>query len=161
MVPVRLQETDGFGRWSLGGCAMADRDGFAFTETLMEIVSVTTLVVMPTLIGVQSSIAASGLSEAREERLVETLRSDLGSLAEHQVLHYLSEEEFATSVGQLSFETTEGVRISVRAAEDGWSATAIHDELGSAAGCAVYFGAMAPPAKPVRPRVPGEVVCTE
>jgi hypothetical protein len=140
---------------------MANREGFALTEVLMEVLSVTALVVMPALIGVQSSLAASGLSEARTDRHIETLRSELRALAEQQVLHYLDDGSFAQNPADLGVEPPQGVILSVDAGPHGWSATAAHEALDDRAGCVVFFGAVAPPSTPVRPDVPGAVACTE
>ena len=122
---------------------MASREGFALTETLMEVLSVT------------------GVSRDREDRLVETVRSELVRFTEDQVLHYLAADEFAESPEALAFDPAEGIEIRVSTGKAGWSATAAHEALGRSAGCAVYFGDAVPPPVPVRPAAPGEVACTD
>lgn len=137
------------------------RKEVALVEVLMDTVSVMALVVMLTLIGVQSARALTSLSDARSERLIAEVRADLTDVAERQVLYYLDEAHFAPSAKALDFVGREGVVMHLKSTRAGWSATASHAELDEGQGCAVFFGAVHVPAGPVQPPTAGQVACTE
>jgi hypothetical protein len=130
-------------------------------DFLMNAVSVTALLSMVALIGVQSHRGLSRVSEARSDRPFHAMRAALAEVAEREALYYLDALEFADSPEALHFVGTEGVAVALSSSEEGWAATASHEGLGREEGCAVFFGAVAPPEFPVRPSVPGEVACSE
>ena len=130
---------------------MARKKRFLLTEFMMETVCVTALVVMVALFGVQSGTAVSSLSEDRAERMLAAMKGDLERVAEEQLLHYLDSSEFAGSPEDLAFVSTTGVAIEVTASPSGWSATASHEELGDAYGCAIFFLSLIHISEPTRP----------
>jgi hypothetical protein len=140
---------------------MARRKRFAVLDFLMEAVCITALVAMLALMGFQSSTAMTFLSQQRSARQLADLKSTLERVAERQALHYLDSSEFAGSGDHLQVPSPSGVAIHLSASERGWSATAVHEELGRSRGCAVFFGAVTPPSGPVTPDAPGEVYCTQ
>ena len=140
---------------------MAGNSRFVLIELLMEAVCITALLLMIVLIGFQSSTAASALTADRAERHLAAMKSDLQRVAEQQVLHYLDASEFAHSPEDLRFVSSDGVAIELTGSDEGWTATASHDRLGAGHGCAIFYGAVPPPAAPVAAVGPGEVFCTE
>jgi hypothetical protein len=140
---------------------MANGKDSALLEFLMDAVSVTALLVMVALIGVQSTRAVSSLGQARADRHFAAMKADLAAVTERQILHYLDASEFAESPEDLSFVGSDGVAIAVTSSDEGWAATASHVALGSEHGCAVFFGVAPIPDGPAVPEAPGQVACTE
>ena len=140
---------------------MAPKERFVLVEFLMEAVCVTALLAMLALMGIQSSSAISALTERRSAQRVAELKQTLEQVAERQILHFLESSEFASSSDDLHLASSAGVAIKLSRSTEGWSAIAVHERLGDAQGCAIYFGDVAPPSGPVTPSAPGEVHCTE
>lgn len=127
----------------------------------MNAVSVTALLSMVALIGVQSYSAVTRVSKAMSEHHFAAMRAALVNVAERQALHYLDVSEFADSPDALHMVMSDGVAVTLTSNNQGWAATASHVALASDRGCAVFFGGAALSDSPVRPKVPGEVVCSE
>jgi len=140
---------------------MPDSRDHGLIEFMMEGLAVVGLLVVLTLIGVQSTIAATRVSASRTEARFVAMEWDLKNLADRQILHFADEAAFASSLEDLRFVGTDGVIVSIMASPEGWSGTASHAALGEDEGCAIFFGTVPVPASPVRPVSPGKVACTE
>jgi hypothetical protein len=134
---------------------------FNLLEFLMQGLSISAMVVMVMLVGVQSSLAMSRVSAIRADQRFAAMKWDLRRVAEQQVLYYLDEEAFADSPSELRVEGTDGVVLSLTASASGWTGVASHDALGEGHGCAIFFGPVTAPTDPVRPVTAGEVACTD
>ena len=144
-----------------GGCAMPNEKSYSLIEFMMEGLTVGGLLVVLSLIGVQSTIAASTVAASRTEARFEAMKWDLLNVADRQALHFADESAFTNSPKELRFVGTEGVVVALTATPIGWSGTASHEALGDDQGCAIFFGSATVPTSPVRPASPGEVTCTE
>lgn len=140
---------------------MPNDKGYALIELMMETVATGGLLVVLSLFGVQSTIAASAMVASRTEARFEAMKWDLTNVADLQALHYADESAFAESPNELRFVSTEGVIVSLEVSPSGWSGTASHSRLDDDQGCAIFFGSAPAPTRPVRPRSPGQVVCTQ
>jgi hypothetical protein len=140
---------------------MLNEKGYALIEFMMEGLAVGGLVVVLSLICLQSTIAASTVVASRTEARFEAMRWDLLNVSDRQALYFADRSSFASSPNELRFVGTEGVVVSLTATPEGWAGTASHEALGQEQGCAIFFGSASAPTNPVRPVSPGEVVCTE
>jgi hypothetical protein len=63
----------------------------------------------------------------------------------------------------VGFVNSDGVVVTpAGVSSSGWSATATHLAIGTAEGCAIYYGTVAsPPTAPTAPTQPGEIACTD
>ena len=143
-----------------GGHGMRNDRGFVLVEVLMDGLAMCALLVVVANMGVQSVIAFPRWSESRMEAQVSVLGLELENLHAQQALHFADRGVFATSLEELRFVPSDGVRMSLTASPDGWSATARHDGLDPSHGCAVFHGAALAPTHPVRPVRRGRVACT-
>ena len=139
---------------------MRNDRGFVLVEVLMDGLAMSALLVVVALMGVQSVITFPRWSESRMEAQVSALSLELENLYAQQALHFADRGVFATSLEELGFVPSEGVRMSLTASPRGWSATARHDRLDPSHGCAVFHGVALAPTHPVRPAVRGRVACT-
>lgn len=140
---------------------MPNKTRFNLLEFLMQSLSISAMVVMVMLVGVQSSLAMSRVSTIRAEQRFAAMKWDLRRVAEQQVLYYLDEDAFTDSPSDLRVEGTDGVVLSLTASESGWSGVASHDALGDGHGCAIFFGRVPAPTGPASPVTAGEVACTD
>ena len=89
------------------------------------------------------------------------MKADIRNLAVQQELYYATEYSYTNSLSALSFVASEAVNVTAAASTSGWSATATHDALGAAEGCAIYYGnATAPTLGSATPAAEGQVACT-
>ena len=130
---------------------MATRNGFTLIELLIVLV----------IIGILSAIAIPQFSATRERAYFAAMKSDVRNLASQQELYYATNYKYTSSLTDLGFVTSEAVTVTPAASSSGWSATATHGALGTAAGCAIYYGtATAPTIGTATPEAEGQVVCT-
>ncbi len=131
---------------------MTDNKGFTLIELLIVLV----------IIGILAAIAVPQFSKAREKAYFAAMKADMRNLAAQQELYYASEYRYTSSLTELGFVASESVNVTPAASASGWSATATHDALGTAEGCAIYYGtATAPTIGSVSPEAEGQVVCTQ
>jgi hypothetical protein len=90
------------------------------------------------------------------------VKSDLKNLASQQEIYWSDNETYSADLQELGFVASDGVRLTVEAGPDSWSARATHDALGNQMACAIYWGET-PPAELGLDEdvVAGEIVCTE
>jgi len=130
---------------------MTDRNGFTLIELLVVLV----------IIGILAAIAVPQFSKAREKAYFAAMKADMRNLAAQQELYYATEYSYTNSLTDLDFVASEAVNVTAAASTSGWSATATHDALGAAEGCAIYYGnAAAPTIGSATPEAEGQVVCT-
>ena len=131
---------------------MTDKNGFTLIELLIVLV----------IIGILAAIAVPQFSKAREKAYFAAMKADMRNLAAQQELYYATEYSYTSSLTDLGFVASEAVNVTSAASTSGWSATATHDALGAAQGCAIYYGtATAPTIGSVSPDAEGQVVCTQ
>ena len=88
------------------------------------------------------------------------IRSDLKNLASQEEIFFSDYERYSASSEEIGFVASMGVRVSLVASEDGWSASLQHEALEADQGCVMYFGdAPTPTIDGVTPSMPGELVC--
>ena len=131
---------------------MRDNKGFTLIELLIVVV----------IIGILAAIAIPKFSATRERAYFAAMKSDLKNLATQQEIYYADHYTYSTSVTDLGFVQSEGVNVNgnITAANTGWSATASHDALAAAEGCAIYYGAATAPGSHGSPSQAGELACT-
>ncbi len=131
---------------------MTDKKGFTLIELLIVLV----------IIGILAAIAVPQFSKAREKAYFAAMKADIRNLAAQQELYYATKYSYTSSLADLGFVASESVNVTSAASTSGWSATATHDALGAAQGCAIYYGtATAPTIGSVSPAAEGQVVCTQ
>jgi type IV pilus assembly protein PilA len=130
---------------------MQNKKGFTLIELLIVVV----------IIGILAAIAIPKFSATREKAYFAAMKSDVKNLASQQEIYYADNYSYTTSRTTLTFVPSSGVTVGIAASASGWSATATHSALGSAQGCAIYYGtASAPSVGTATPTSPGEVACT-
>lgn len=129
---------------------MRDTKGFTLIELLIVVV----------IIGILAAIAIPKFSATREKAYFAAMKSDVKNLASQQEIYYSDFYSYTNSTVALTFTNSEGVNMLIAASTSGWSASATHSALGTAEGCAIYYGTAAAPTGPQVPSAPGEVACT-
>ncbi len=129
---------------------MRDKKGFTLIELLIVVV----------IIGILAAIAIPKFSATREKAYFAAMKSDLKNLASQQEIYYADAYSYTTSTTGLSFVQSQGVLVGIAASTSGWSATAYHTALGTALGCAIYYGSATAPTAPTTPTQAGELLCT-
>ena len=130
---------------------MRDNKGFTLIELLIVVV----------IIGILAAIAIPKFSATREKAYFAAMKSDLKNLASQQEIYYADHYAYSNSATNLSFTNSEGVNVAIAATTSGWDASATHSALGTAEGCAIYYGTVGTvPSSPTTPSAPGEVACT-
>lgn len=111
-----------------------ERQGFTLIELLIVVV----------VIGILAAIAIPKFQETKGKAYASSLKSDLKNLASMQEDYFYYNEAYAPSVAQLSFQSTNGVTITIAEADGrGWSATSTHPAAFPLT-CAVFYGQAAP-----------------
>lgn len=130
---------------------MRDRKGFTLIELLIVVV----------IIGILAAIAIPKFSATREKAYFAAMKSDLKNLASQQEIYYADAYSYTTDTDALAFTNSEGVNVALSSVStSGWAAAATHSALGTAEGCAIYYGTATAPTSPTNPTQPGEVLCT-
>ena len=131
---------------------MRDKKGFTLIELLIVVV----------IIGILAAIAIPKFSATREKAYFAAMKSDLKNLASQQEIYYSDAYAYTTSEANLTFVRSQGVNmLTLVATTDGWSAAVTHSALGSAEGCAIYYGNGTAPTLPIKPGSVGEIACTQ
>ncbi len=118
------------------------------------------LLIVVVIIGILAAIAIPKFSATREKAYFAAMKSDLKNLASQQEIYYSDAYAYSTAVTDLAFTNSDGVTVTIAASSSGWSGTATHAALGTAEGCALYYGTATAPTTPTTPTQPGEVKCT-
>ena len=130
---------------------MRDNKGFTLIELLIVVV----------IIGILAAIAIPKFSATREKAYFAAMKSDLKNLASQQEIYYADSYAYTSVTTDLAYTNSEGVNVTIAATTSGWAASATHSALGTAEGCAMYYGtAPAPTVGSATPTSPGEVACT-
>jgi prepilin-type N-terminal cleavage/methylation domain-containing protein len=131
---------------------MRDNKGFTLIELLIVVV----------IIGILAAIAIPKFSATREKAYFAAMKSDLKNLASQQEIYYSDTYLYSNDRLDLGFVNSDGVNVAIaQATGSGWSATAYHTALGTAEGCAIWYGTVASTAlSPGAPGQPGEIACT-
>ncbi len=129
---------------------MRDKKGFTLIELLIVVV----------IIGILAAIAIPKFSATREKAYFAAMKSDLKNLASQQEIYYSDAYAYTTVTTDLSFTSSDGVTAASAASSSGWSASVVHAALGTAEGCAMFYGTATAPSAPIAPSQPGEVACT-
>jgi hypothetical protein len=88
------------------------------------------------------------------------MKSDLKNLASQQEIYYSDNYSYSSSTGDLAFVNSDGVIVAISSVtSSGWAASATHAALGSAEGCAIFYGTATAPTSPTTPSQPGEIAC--
>jgi len=130
---------------------MRDKKGFTLIELLIVVV----------IIGILAAIAIPKFSATREKAYFAAMKSDLKNLASQQEIYYSDTYAYTSSTTLLTFVTSQGVVAGITAGTDGWSASVTHSALGTAEGCAIYYGSGTAPTAPVKPTAVGAIACTQ
>ena len=130
---------------------MRDNKGFTLIELLIVVV----------IIGILAAIAIPKFSATREKAYFAAMKSDLKNLASQQEIYYSDTYSYTNNTTSLGFVMSQGVNVAITGSTDGWSASATHSALGTAEGCAIYYGAGTAPTSPTTPGLPGEMACTQ
>ncbi|MEX2467738.1 MAG: prepilin-type N-terminal cleavage/methylation domain-containing protein [Gemmatimonadota bacterium] len=119
------------------------------------------LLIVVVIIGILAAIAIPKFSATRERAYFAAMKSDLKNLATQQEIYYSDEYEYSDTDTDLGFVSSEGVNVDIPEATNvGWAATATHDALTTAEGCAIYYGEATAPTAPAAPTQGGELLCT-
>jgi len=131
---------------------MRDNKGFTLIELLIVVV----------IIGILAAIAIPKFSATREKAYFAAMKSDLKNLASQQEIYYSDTYLYSDVATNLAFTNSEGVLVTIaQSTGSGWSATAYHQALTTAEGCAIWYGTVANTTlAPGAPSQPGEVACT-
>jgi type II secretion system protein G len=132
---------------------MRDNKGFTLIELLIVVV----------IIGILAAIAIPKFSATREKAYFAAMKSDLKNLASQQEIYYSDAYAYTSSTTGLGFVASNGVNVTIASvSSSGWNASATHQALGTAEGCAIYYGtASAPTVGSATPTEPGEILCTQ
>ena len=110
------------------------RQGFTLIELLVVVV----------ILGILAALAIPKFQSTKGKAYAGALKSDLKNVASMQEDYFYYNETYASSVGALSFTSTEGVTITIAEADGrGWSATSTHPAAFPLT-CAVFYGQAAP-----------------
>jgi hypothetical protein len=97
--------------------------------------------------------------EPSPEATLRTIRSDLESLGVQQEAYFRNHGEYSGNMGALGFTPSPGVKVSLIATPQGWSAAGTHSHHSLDMGCTVFVGSARPPPSPVEAKTPGVVEC--
>lgn len=110
------------------------RQGFTLIELLIVVV----------IIGILAAIAIPKFRNTKGKAYTGALKSDLKNVASMQEDYFYYNETYASTLGALSFSSTNGVTISIAEADGrGWSGTSTHPAAFPLT-CAVFYGQAAP-----------------
>ena len=83
------------------------------------------------------------------------MEADLNRIMADQEAFFSKHQSYASDLGTLGCESSQGVTIGVEASQNGFSAVALHEALGTTLGCSVYLGEIERPDLPRRTERPG------
>jgi prepilin-type N-terminal cleavage/methylation domain-containing protein len=109
------------------------RQGFTLIELLIVVV----------IIGILAAIAIPKFSNTKGKSYVAAMKSDLRNLATAQEAYSYEHAEYTDVLGNLSFNGSPGVTLSISVVPGGWTGEATH-ELANPLVCQLWFGAAGP-----------------
>lgn len=127
-----------------------ENQGFTLIELLMVIV----------ILAILAAMAIPKISNVRDRSYFAAMESNLKNLASQQEIYYADERSYTSEKSDLAFTSSVGVRVSVNADEESWSANATHISLQSSEGCSIYHGLNPVLNLLVTPGAPDEIACT-
>ncbi len=133
---------------------MRNKKGFTLIELLIVVV----------IIGILAAIAIPRFSATREKAYFAAMKSDLKNLASQQEIYYSDNYSYGPATSNVGFVNSDGVVVTVgNVTASGWAAHATHLAIGTAEGCAIFYGSAtaAPGGTPTAPTQPGEIACTD
>jgi prepilin-type N-terminal cleavage/methylation domain-containing protein len=131
---------------------MRNNKGFTLIELLIVVV----------IIGILAAIAIPRFSATREKAYFAAMKSDLKNLASQQEIYYSDNYTYGATAAAVGFVNSDGVIVSPASVSSaGWAASATHLAIGTAEGCAFYYGTATAPTAPTTPSQPGEIACTD
>jgi TonB family protein len=112
------------------------------------------------LCGLSVEPSAAQNRPAWADSIYSLIESDLQRLVDDQKAYFSKHQTYALDLGTLGCESSRGVTMGVAASEDGFSAVAFHEALGTTLGCSVFMGQIERPNLPLEPTIPGQLACT-
>jgi len=89
------------------------------------------------------------------------MKSDLKNLASQEEIFFSDNDAYSASHQELTFVSSNGVKVTVYASAEGWAARATHDALPDSEACAMYYGNAPPHGIDALEDVdPGTLACT-
>ena len=107
------------------------------------------LLIVVLILGILASITIFRADSPRRRAAITAMKSDLRSLATAEETYFVDNLTYSTDAGELEFNTSPGVTMTIEATSEGWTARTIH-ESASGHRCALAFGDIAPLAPATR-----------
>ncbi len=124
-----------------------DRRGFTLIELLVTVV----------VLGILASISMRVI-DAKEKAYIAAMKSDLRSITVAQIAYFDDNLRYAPATSKLEFNQSPGVRIIWLGGPRGYTARAIHNQVGSQ-WCAIFFGDPSPAPIHMPATVEGVIAC--
>ena len=115
------------------------------------------LLIVVLILGILAGITIFRAESPRRRAAITAMKSDLRSLATAEETHFVDNLTYSSDRGELGFNTSPGVTMTIEATSEGWTARTIHESAGGHR-CALAFGDIAPLAPATRA---GVVECDE
>ncbi len=115
------------------------------------------LLIVVLILGILASITIFRAESPRRRAAITAMKSDLRALATAEETHFVDNLTYSSDTGELGFDTSHGVTMTIEATSEGWTARTIHESAGGHR-CALAFGDIAPLAPATRA---GVVECDE
>jgi prepilin-type N-terminal cleavage/methylation domain-containing protein len=107
------------------------------------------LLVVVLILGILASITIFRADSPRRRAAITAMKSDLRSLATAEETYFVDNLTYSNDTGELGFQTSPGVTMTIEATSEGWAASTIHQSAGGHR-CALAFGDIAPVAPAIR-----------
>jgi general secretion pathway protein G len=107
------------------------------------------LLIVVLILGILASITIFRADSPRRRAAITAMKSDLRSLATAEETYFVDNLTYSTDTGELGFQTSPGVSMTIEATPDGWSARTTHESAGGHR-CALAFGDIPPMAPATR-----------
>lgn len=110
------------------------------------------LLIVVLILGILASITIFRADSPRRRAAITAMKSDLRSLTTAEETYFVDNLTYSSDTGELDFQTSPGVTMTIEATSEGWAASTIHQSAGGHR-CALAFGDIAPPEPATRPGV--------